>query len=207
MLQVADYPFTTLVPNLGVCGAPDACWGGVKLLPGVLEGAHAGVGLGHEFLRHCQRTRALVHVIDGTSPDPLGDYRAIRAELALFNPGLASKPQVAVKLLTGCICFLPDLLTSLVLQYPPSWLLFMSMRAPLQLASASTATRVPCMHALSGCTSQGSEESADTAVLLYMSYLSRHTLPMPARAGGRLQQGRPAGQRRLRGGSRAAAGG
>ena len=69
----------------------------VPPVAGLLEGAHAGVGLGHEFLRHCQRTRALVHVLDGTSPDPLYDYRAIRAELALFNPALASKPQVCLR--------------------------------------------------------------------------------------------------------------
>lgn len=63
-------------------------------VPGLLEGAHAGVGLGHQFLRHVQRCRVLVHVIDGTSPDPMGDYRAIRQELELFNPDLALKPQV-----------------------------------------------------------------------------------------------------------------
>lgn len=63
---------------------------------GLLEGAHAGIGLGHEFLRHCQRTRALVHVIDGTSPDPIGDYNALRVELQLFNPDLVAKPQVGI---------------------------------------------------------------------------------------------------------------
>lgn len=66
------------------------------LLPsaGLLEGAHQGVGLGHEFLRHTQRCRVLVHVIDGTSPDPIGDYNAIRVELELFNPALIEKPEV-----------------------------------------------------------------------------------------------------------------
>lgn len=66
-------------------------------VPGLLEGAHAGVGLGHQFLRHVQRCRVLVHVIDGTSPDPMGDYRAIRQELELFNPELALKPQVRLR--------------------------------------------------------------------------------------------------------------
>ena len=61
---------------------------------GLLEGAHAGVGLGHEFLRHTQRCKVLVHVIDGTSPDPIGDYNAIRTELELFNPALIEKPEV-----------------------------------------------------------------------------------------------------------------
>ena len=63
-------------------------------LAGLLEGAHNGHGLGHEFLRHCQRCRALVHVIDGTSLDPIGDYTAIRQELELFSPELLAKPQV-----------------------------------------------------------------------------------------------------------------
>lgn len=91
--KVADYPFTTLVPNLGVCSM-DYRTTVFADVPGLLEGAHSGVGLGHQFLRHCQRCRVLVHVIDGTSPDPLGDYDAIQQELRLFNPELAQKPQV-----------------------------------------------------------------------------------------------------------------
>ena len=63
---------------------------------GLLEGAHMGHGLGHEFLRHIQRCRMLVHVLDGTSQDALGDYRALRTELELFNPMLADKPQVCL---------------------------------------------------------------------------------------------------------------
>jgi GTPase involved in cell partitioning and DNA repair len=62
----------------------------------VLQGAHEGLGLGHEFLRHVQRCQALVHVIDGTSRDPLGDFHAINLELELFNPELKDKPQVGV---------------------------------------------------------------------------------------------------------------
>jgi hypothetical protein len=64
------------------------------------QGAHEGLGLGHEFLRHVQRCQALVHVIDGTSKDPLGDYHAINLELELFNPELRGKPQVRC----GCVC-------------------------------------------------------------------------------------------------------
>lgn len=63
---------------------------------GLLEGAHIGIGLGHEFLRHCQRARVLVHVIDGSRPDPMADYHAIQTELQLFDPCLAAKPQVRV---------------------------------------------------------------------------------------------------------------
>lgn len=91
--KVADYPFTTLVPNLGVNNL-DFRSTVFADVPGLLEGAHSGVGLGHQFLRHCQRCKVLVHVIDGTSPDPLGDYDAIQTELSLFSPILAEKPQV-----------------------------------------------------------------------------------------------------------------
>lgn len=62
-------------------------------VPGLLEGAHEGVGLGHAFLRHVSRCRTLLHLLDGTSPDPIGDYKAIRLELELFNPALLDKPQ------------------------------------------------------------------------------------------------------------------
>ena len=91
--KIANYPFTTLVPNLGVCEM-DYRTTVFADVPGLLEGAHEGLGLGHEFLRHVQRCRALVHVIDGTSPDPLGDFRAINLELELFNPELKDKRQV-----------------------------------------------------------------------------------------------------------------
>lgn len=91
--KIANYPFTTLVPNLGVCEV-DYRTTVFADVPGLLEGAHTGLGLGHEFLRHCSRARMLVHVLDGTSPDPLYDYRAIRAELSMFSPDLARKPQL-----------------------------------------------------------------------------------------------------------------
>lgn len=64
-------------------------------VPGLLEGAHEGRGLGHEFLRHCSRARMLVHVLDGNSPDPLGDFHAIQTELQLFQQDLSGKPQVS----------------------------------------------------------------------------------------------------------------
>jgi len=65
-------------------------------IPGLLEGAHEGVGLGLEFLRHVERCRVLVHLLNGASPDPLGDFEAINQELSLFNPALADKPQLVV---------------------------------------------------------------------------------------------------------------
>ena len=65
-------------------------------IPGLIEGAHEGAGLGHQFLRHIERTRLLIHLLDGISPDPLGDYAVINEELGLFNPRLAEKPQMVV---------------------------------------------------------------------------------------------------------------
>eukprot|EP00752_Nemacystus_decipiens_P010585 g9426.t1 len=102
--KIADYPFTTVTPNLGVCdvlGEEDQAAGMEKGLvladiPGLLEGAHNGVGLGLAFLRHVQRCRALVHVVSGDSVDPVGDYRAIQQELRLFSPKLLEKQQVVV---------------------------------------------------------------------------------------------------------------
>ncbi len=93
--KIADYPFTTLEPNLGVVVVDDRdmVWADI---PGLIEGAHTGAGLGHTFLRHIERTRVLVHVLNGASPDPVGDYEAINQELELFNPLLADKPQVVV---------------------------------------------------------------------------------------------------------------
>jgi len=91
--KIADYPFTTLVPNLGVCEL-DFRTTVFADVPGLLEGAHAGVGLGHEFLRHVSRCRAVVHVVDGSRRDPVGDYAALRNELALFSPDLEALPQV-----------------------------------------------------------------------------------------------------------------
>ena len=92
--KIAPYPFTTLEPNLGVASLGD--WRTLVLadIPGLIEGAHRGSGLGHNFLRHIQRTRVLIHLLDGTSEDPILDFAQINSELALFDPDLAKKPQV-----------------------------------------------------------------------------------------------------------------
>jgi GTP-binding protein len=95
--KIADYPFTTLVPNLGVVS-----WRGHRPfvmadIPGIIEGAHRGAGLGLQFLRHVQRTSLLLHVLDLSSlnpRDPVEDYRVLNLELARFDPGLARKPQL-----------------------------------------------------------------------------------------------------------------
>jgi len=89
--KVAPYPFTTLEPNLGVAQVDDDTTVVLADIPGLIEGAHLGLGLGHDFLRHIQRTRVLIHLLDGLSADPVADYSQINAELALFDPNLARK--------------------------------------------------------------------------------------------------------------------
>jgi len=92
--KIASYPFTTLEPNLGVANVDEETTVVLADIPGLIEGAAQGAGLGHDFLRHVQRTRVLIHLLDGLSSDPLADYSQINAELALFDPHLAEKPQV-----------------------------------------------------------------------------------------------------------------
>jgi GTPase len=92
--KIADYPFTTLQPNLGVTHLDDDTAVVLADIPGLLEGAHRGVGLGSVFLRHIQRTRALIHLVDGLADDPIADFSQVNAELALFDPRLKSRPQV-----------------------------------------------------------------------------------------------------------------
>ncbi|HEC60875.1 MAG TPA: GTPase ObgE [bacterium] len=92
--KIAPYPFTTLQPNLGVAELDDETYLVLADIPGLIEGAHKGVGLGHEFLRHIQRTRVLIHLLDGIAEDPLLDFAQINSELALFDPNLAMKPQI-----------------------------------------------------------------------------------------------------------------
>jgi GTP-binding protein len=95
--KIADYPFTTLVPNLGVVRLGEDRSFVVADVPGLIEGAHRGLGLGHQFLRHLERTKVLVHLVDvssATGRDPAADLDIIRRELELFQPTLAAKPQI-----------------------------------------------------------------------------------------------------------------
>jgi GTP-binding protein len=94
-VKIGNYPFTTLVPVLGVCKM-DMIPVTLVDVPGLLEGAHLGKGLGQNFLKHCERCRVLIHVIDGTSMDPPYDFAAINLELELFSQAIANKPQVLV---------------------------------------------------------------------------------------------------------------
>jgi GTP-binding protein len=91
--KIADYPFTTLEPNLGVMELPDdERRPTIADVPGLIEGASSGAGLGHAFLRHVERTRVLVHVVDGASRDPEADHAVIRDELFAHDPALLEKP-------------------------------------------------------------------------------------------------------------------
>ena len=94
--KIADYPFTTLEPNLGVMDLGDVedRWPTVADVPGLIEGASTGAGLGHAFLRHVERTRVLIHVVDGSGRDPDWDHEVIREELRLHDPALLEKPLV-----------------------------------------------------------------------------------------------------------------
>lgn len=94
--KIAPYPFTTLHPNLGVARLDLDTSLVLADIPGLIEGAHQGVGLGHEFLRHIQRTRVLLHLLDGMAEDPILDFAQINAELSLFDPSLADKPQLVL---------------------------------------------------------------------------------------------------------------
>ena len=114
--KIASYPFTTVQPNLGVANLDGDNTLVLADIPGLIEGAHQGVGLGHDFLRHIQRTRVLIHLLDGLSEDPLADYAQINSELALFDEDLANKPQV-VALNKADLPFVRDLWTEYEQQF------------------------------------------------------------------------------------------
>ncbi|MEK7782294.1 MAG: GTPase ObgE, partial [Candidatus Binatota bacterium] len=97
--KIADYPFTTLVPNLGVVSYGEERSFVVADIPGLIEGAHRGEGLGHKFLKHVSRTSLLLHMLDASKmreEDPLADWRAVNRELELFEPTLTEKQQIVV---------------------------------------------------------------------------------------------------------------
>ena len=105
--KIADYPFTTKYPNLGMVRVGYDRQFVIADIPGLIEGAHAGVGLGHEFLKHVERTRVLVHLVEPSPMDgtnPVDNYRAIHDELALYDETLLERPEII------CItkCELPD---------------------------------------------------------------------------------------------------
>ena len=95
--EIADYPFTTKYPNLGMVRVGFDYEFVMADIPGLIEGAHEGVGLGHEFLKHVQRTRVLVHLVEPTpmdQTDPIENYHQIREEMRLFDPSLVERPEI-----------------------------------------------------------------------------------------------------------------
>lgn len=92
--KIANYPFTTLVPNLGVVRKPSGDGTVFADIPGLIAGASQGAGLGHDFLRHIERTRILLHLIDMTAEDPIADYQTIQDELKSYGRGLSERPQI-----------------------------------------------------------------------------------------------------------------
>jgi GTPase len=94
--KIADYPFTTLVPNLGVVRKPSGDGTVFADIPGLIEGAASGAGLGHDFLRHIERTKLLVHLLDANSEDVVADLAVVEKELESYGHGLAEKPRLVV---------------------------------------------------------------------------------------------------------------
>lgn len=94
--RIADYPFTTLVPNLGVVRRPSGDGTVFADIPGLIAGAAQGAGLGHEFLRHIERTRLLLHLVDAAAPCVLEDVRVVERELEAYGHGLAQRPRLLV---------------------------------------------------------------------------------------------------------------
>jgi len=94
--KIADYPFTTLIPNLGVVRKPSGDGTLFADIPGLIAGAAQGIGLGHEFLRHIERTKLLIHVVDASSSDPLRDVQVVEKELLAYQHGLVDRPRILV---------------------------------------------------------------------------------------------------------------
>jgi GTP-binding protein len=149
--KIAAYPFTTLQPNLGVVTVDDYQSFVLADVPGLIEGASEGAGLGHQFLRHVERTRLLIHLLDGAALDPLADYQTINDELAQFSEQLAAKPQIVV-------------LNKLDLPDAQAW---------WPLVQEAMQERDLEAHAISAVSGQGVQQ------LMRRAYELLHTLPPP----------------------------
>ena len=115
--KIGDFPFTTLIPNLGVARLPDDRSLIICDLPGLIEGASDGKGLGHQFLRHVARNRVLVHLIDCTSADPVAEYRTIRAELQQYDPALQEKAELVAFSKIDLLAGDPELLEMIATEF------------------------------------------------------------------------------------------
>ena len=127
--KIADYPFTTLHPQLGVVRVDDREFV-LADLPGLIEGAHEGVGLGDRFLGHTERCRALLHLVDGTSEDVVAAYKTVRGELEAYGNGLADKPEIVA--LSKADAMTPDEIKKQVAKFKKA-----TKKTPLVLSSAS----------------------------------------------------------------------
>lgn len=92
--KIADYPFTTLIPNIGIVKVGDYDTFAVADIPGLIEGASEGKGLGHEFLKHVERTQVLLYLLDAYSEDPVSDYETLKNELSTYNPEMLEKSEI-----------------------------------------------------------------------------------------------------------------
>ena len=139
--KIADYPFTTLVPNLGVVRGPAQYGGEIELvladIPGLIEGASEGQGLGDRFLGHVERTASLLHLVDATQDDPVAAYKTIRAELKAYGQGLARKKEILV--LTKADALTPQQAAKVQKQ------LETASRRKVQLISAVSGAGVPAL--------------------------------------------------------------
>ena len=136
--KIADYPFTTLVPNLGVVAYKNFRSFVMADIPGIIEGAHEGAGLGHRFLRHVERTRLILHILDPCrthDSDPIKDYETLNRELAKFDAELAGRPQIVVVNKID----LPDVRELLTVMLP----YFAERRIPVFPISAATGEGIP----------------------------------------------------------------
>jgi GTP-binding protein len=159
--KIADYPFTTLTPNLGVVKKPDGDGLVVADIPGLIEGASDGAGLGHKFLRHVERTRLLVHLIDISSIaefGPLEAFHLIQTELTLYNRAMADKPQLLVLTKSDTSDYDDAALTALKSE----------LRAALK-ETVTYALEEPLIYVISSLTNQGLDPLVSRLFELYAS--------------------------------------
>ena len=152
--KIADYPFTTLIPQLGVVRLNASEEFVLADIPGLIEGAHEGVGLGDRFLGHVERCAVLLHLVDGSQPDPVGAWRTVREELEQYGQGLAEKPELL------CLNKV-DAMTS---QARASRLKALERAAgvPVMLISGATGEQVPqVLRALADIVAQARTERAE----------------------------------------------